>query len=137
MARRPSHGGRGLGWSFRRGHDCGAEAPSRAEAFVLSPERRWAGSGHSRASVSTPETVLASLRLPLESQLLPPSLPRFVRSASKGWVRPPARPVCGPPGTQLTAVPWRGRRSPAPGSARPPAVSGPPLCLARGRGAPA
>ena len=75
------------------------------EASFLSPERGWAGPGHSRASVSTPGTVLASLALPLESQLLPPSLPRFVHAGSKCWVRPPARLASGPPGTQLTAAP--------------------------------
>lgn len=80
---------------------------SRDEASLLSPERGWAEPGRSRASVSTPGTVLTSLGLTLASQLLPPSPPRFVRSGSKCWVRPPAPSVFGPPGTRLTAAPWR------------------------------
>lgn len=76
-------------------------------SFLISPELGWAGAGHSRASVSTPGTVSATLRLTPESQSLLPSLLRFVRSGSKCWVRPPAWLVYGLPGTQLTAVPWR------------------------------
>lgn len=76
-------------------------------SFLISPELGWAGPGHSRASVSTPGTASAILRLTLESQSLLPSLLRFVRSGSKCWVRPPARPVYGLPGTRLSAVPWR------------------------------
>lgn len=103
---------------------------SRGEASLLSPERGWAEPGHSRASVSTPGTVLASPRLALKSQLLPLSLPRFVRFGSKCWVRPPARSVFVPPGTRLTAAPWRAPCSPrawsAPG-ARPPSRRAPEL----------
>lgn len=87
------------------------------------PERGRAGPGHSRASVSTPGTVLASLGLTLEWQLLPSSPPRFVRSACKYWVRPPARPVSGPLGTRLTAVPWRAPRFL--GARREPALAQP------------
>lgn len=44
--------------------------------------------------------------------MLPLSPARFVPSGWKRWVRPPARPVSGPPGIRLTAVPWRAPRSP-------------------------
>lgn len=51
-----------------RGHVGVSEARClRGKASLLSPERGWAGPGHSVASVSTPGTVLASLKVLLES----------------------------------------------------------------------
>jgi hypothetical protein len=111
---------RGHGRSFQVGHGGVAKARSRGRG-LSSPERGWARPGHSRASVSTPGTVLASLGWPLESPLLPPSLPKLVLSGLKCWTGRPVQPVCGPPGTRLTALPWRAPSSPRSRGARPPA----------------
>lgn len=86
VACRPPRGGRAVGVAsaavFWEATTTSLKPAPGGEAS-LSPERGWAGPGYARASVSTPGTGLASLGLPLELQLLPPSLLRFVHSGSK------------------------------------------------------
>lgn len=88
---------------------------------LSSPEAGWAEPGLWRGLLSTSGSVSASPWLSLGSPPLPPpALLGSARSGSTWRAGLSDWPVCGPPGTRLTAVPWRApARSPACARARP------------------
>lgn len=83
---------------------------------LSSPEAGWAEPELRRGFLSTSGSESASPRLSLGSPpLAPPALLRSARSGSTWRAGLPDWPVCGPPGTRLTAVPWRAPARPLSG----------------------